>query len=91
MRKSSFSKDIKEGEMGKINSCWSESPNDSIRGQERLSFPALMDGRPREFDLCCDMACNLCIEVDMPGEPERVRRWVIHNPGAIVKRISIRV
>ena len=55
--------------MGKINSCSSESPNDSIRGQERLSFPALMDGRPREFDLY--VAIWHAIEVDMPCAPER--------------------
>ena len=58
--------------MGKINSCWSESRNDSIRGQERLSFPALMDGRPREFDLLrYGMQFVQCLEVDKPRKPER--------------------
>ena len=32
-----------------------------------------------------------CIAVDMPCEPERVRRWVSHNPGTIVKPYIIQV
>ena len=43
-----------------------------LGAKERLSFPALMDGRPREFDLLrYGMQFVQCLEVDKPRKPER--------------------